>query len=161
VQRPRLQPHAKGLIDRLWYGAASRGSVHWAAQAGLNLLTGNIVFGEGATEFASAQLAYLDDYLERVAPGRPARIALGRVIVPFDGADSSTRKRCLAYEASRHERTLAPQGERGVLFAPDLVDPSEQIVERLRADETVQRVSELRVELPYEFSWENPRCTWI
>jgi alkanesulfonate monooxygenase SsuD/methylene tetrahydromethanopterin reductase-like flavin-dependent oxidoreductase (luciferase family) len=155
VQRPRLQPHAKGLIDRLWYGAASRGSVHWAAQAGLNLLTGNIVFGEGATDFANAQLAYIHSYLERIAPGRPARVALGRVIVPFDGADAETRQRYLAYEASRHERTLAPQGERGMLFAPDLVGPSEQIVERLRADVAVQQVSELRIELPYEFSRED------
>ncbi len=152
VQRPRLQPHAEGLVDRLWYGAASRGSVHWAAQAGLNLLSGNIVFGEGATDFAAAQLAYVHEYLERTASGRPGRIALGRVIVPFDGADAGTRRRYLAYEASRHERTLAPQGERGVLFAPDLVGPSDQIVERLRADVAVQQVSELRIELPYEFS---------
>ncbi len=152
LQRPRLQPHAEGLVDRLWYGAASRGSVHWAAQAGLNLLSGNIVFGEGATDFAAAQLAYVHEYLERTASGRPGRIALGRVVVPFDGADARTRRRYLAYEASRHERTLAPQGERGVLFAPDLVGPSDQIVERLRADVAVQQVSELRIELPYEFS---------
>jgi hypothetical protein len=72
--------------------------------------------------------------------------------VPFDGADTSARKRHSAYEESRHERTLAPQGERGALFAPDLVGPSEQIVERLRADVAVQQVSELRIELPYEFS---------
>jgi hypothetical protein len=52
--------------------AGVRGSVHWAAQAGLNLLTGNIVFGDGATDFATAQLAYIDEYLERIAPG-PAR----------------------------------------------------------------------------------------
>ena len=63
--------------------------------------------------------------------------------MPFDGADATTRKRYSAYEESRYERTLAPQGERGVLFAPDLVGPSEQIVERLRADAAVQRVSEL------------------
>lgn len=152
VQRPRLQPHAKGLTDRLWYGAASRGSVHWAAQAGLNLLSGNIVFGEGATDFATAQLRYVREYRERIAPGRPTRVALGRVVVPFDGADASTRQRYLAYEASRHERTLGPQGERGTLFALDLVGPSEQIVERLRADVAVQQVTELRVELPYEFT---------
>jgi hypothetical protein len=42
-----------------------------------------------------------------------------------------------------------PRGhERGVLFAPDLVGPSEQIVERLRADVAVQQVTELRIELP-------------
>ena len=152
MQRPRLQPHAEGLIDRLWYGAASRRSVHWAAQAGLNLLTGNIVFGDGATDFAAAQRAYIDEYLERIAPGRPGRVALGGVIVPFDGAGTSARKRYSAYGESRHERPLAPQGERGVLFAPDLVGPSEQIVERLRADVAVQQVSDLRIELPYEFS---------
>jgi alkanesulfonate monooxygenase SsuD/methylene tetrahydromethanopterin reductase-like flavin-dependent oxidoreductase (luciferase family) len=152
VQRPRLQPHAEGLIDRLWYGAASRSSVHWAAHTGLNLLSGNIVFGEGSTDFAATQLAYVREYRERIAPDRPGRVALGRVIVPFDGADASTRKRYLAYEASRHERTLSPQGERGTLFALDLVGPSEQIVERLRADVAMQQVSELRIELPYEFS---------
>jgi hypothetical protein len=42
-----------------------------------------------------------------------------------------------------------------VLFAPDLVGPSEQIVERLRADVAVQQVSELRIELPYVFSRED------
>jgi alkanesulfonate monooxygenase SsuD/methylene tetrahydromethanopterin reductase-like flavin-dependent oxidoreductase (luciferase family) len=155
VQRPRLQPHAEGLIDRLWYGAASRSSVHWAAQAGLNLLTGNIVFGEGATSFAAAQLGYIREYRERIAPGRPGRVGLGRVIVPLDGAGAGTRERYLAYEASRHGRTLAPQGERGVLFAPDLVGPAEHIVERLRADVAVQQVSELRIELPYEFSQDD------
>ena len=41
--------------------------MHWAAQAGLNLLTGNIVFGDGATDFAAAQRAYIDEYLERIA----------------------------------------------------------------------------------------------
>jgi hypothetical protein len=48
-----------------------------------------------------------------------------------------------------------PQGERGVLFAPDLVGPSEQIVELLLADAVVAEVSEFRVELPYEFSRED------
>lgn len=62
VQRPRLQPHARGLVSRLWYGAASLGSVQWAARAGLNLLTGNIVFGEGAADFARAQRAHIREY---------------------------------------------------------------------------------------------------
>jgi alkanesulfonate monooxygenase SsuD/methylene tetrahydromethanopterin reductase-like flavin-dependent oxidoreductase (luciferase family) len=151
VQRPRLQPHARGLVSRLWYGAASLSSVRWAAQAGLNLLTGNIVFGEGATGFAETQRGHIREY-RRLAGDAPGRVALGRVIVPFDSADRGTRQRYQAYARSRHDRTLAPQGDRGTLFAADLAGPSGQIVERLAADVAVQEVSELRLELPYEFT---------
>ncbi|GIF23038.1 alkanesulfonate monooxygenase SsuD/methylene tetrahydromethanopterin reductase-like flavin-dependent oxidoreductase (luciferase family) [Actinoplanes tereljensis] len=151
TQRPRLQPHNPGLIDRLWYGAASTRSAQWAGQNGLNLLTGNIVFGEHHDDFAAAQLALIGEYRQLVPADRPARVAVGRVIVPTDSADRATRERYRAYAASRHERTLAPRGERRVLFAPDLVGPADEIVERLAADPVLARTSELRLELPYEF----------
>lgn len=99
----------------------------------------------------TAQLALIAEYRRLLAPDRPGRVALGRVIVPLDGADAATRDRYRRYEASRHERTLKPQGERRILFAPDVVGTSEEIVERLRADPAVAAVSELRLELPYEF----------
>ena len=75
--------------------------------------------------------------------------------MPFDSADRGTRQRYQAYARSRHERTLAPQGERGTLFAADLAGPSGQIVERLATDVAVQEVSELRLELPYEFNQDD------
>ncbi len=74
--------------------------------------------------------------------------------MPTDSADASSRRRYRAFEESRRARTLAPQGERRTLFAPDLVGPSEQIIERLVADAVVGEVDELRLELPYEFSDE-------
>ncbi|MFE7740802.1 LLM class flavin-dependent oxidoreductase [Nocardia sp. NPDC057455] len=151
TQRPRLQPHNPGLIDRLWYGGASSRSVRWAGESGLNLLTGNIVFGERSDDFTTSQLSLLGEYRRLVDPARPARVAVGRVIVPFDSADRATRERYRQYAASRYERTLAPQGERRVLFAPDLVGPAEEIVDRLRADPVLAETSELRLELPYEF----------
>lgn len=151
TQRPRLQPHNPGLIDRLWYGGGSISSVRWAGENGLNLLTGNIVFGERSDDFTTTQLSLIDDYRRLVDPARPARVAVGRVIVPFDSADRTTRERYRQYAASRHERTTAPQGERRVLFAPDLVGPAAEIVDRLRADPVLAQTSELRLELPYEF----------
>jgi alkanesulfonate monooxygenase SsuD/methylene tetrahydromethanopterin reductase-like flavin-dependent oxidoreductase (luciferase family) len=151
TQRPRLQPHNPGLIDRLWYGGASIRSVRWAGESGLNLLTGNIVFGDRSDDFGTAQSSLLGEYRRLVDPARPARVAVGRVIVPFDSADRATRERYRQYAASRYERTLSPQGERRVLFAPDLVGPAEEIIDRLRADPVLAQTSELRLELPYEF----------
>nr|WP_232295307.1 LLM class flavin-dependent oxidoreductase [Parafrankia sp. EUN1f] len=156
VQRPRQQPHAAGLADRVWYGGGSLRSARWAGEHRLNLLTGNVIDGfvadgESTDDFVAAQLALLDVYRKAAGPGDPTRIALGRVIVPTDSADRVTRERYRAYAASRHERTLRAHGPRRTLFAPDLVGPAEEIVARLRADAAVAAVRELRVELPYEF----------
>ncbi|AZS82934.1 LLM class flavin-dependent oxidoreductase [Streptomyces griseoviridis] len=154
TQRPRLQPYAAGLADRVWYGGGSLRSVRWAAGQGLNLLTGNVVSGERTDDFTTAQLDLLTAYEDTLAAGRRTRTALGRVIVPFDTADAATRARYRAYAKGRHERTLAPQGPKRTLFAPDLVGTAEQILERLAADPVVARVPELRLELPYEFHRE-------
>jgi alkanesulfonate monooxygenase SsuD/methylene tetrahydromethanopterin reductase-like flavin-dependent oxidoreductase (luciferase family) len=151
VQRPRLQPRSPGLPDRIWYGGGSLRSIRWAAEHGLNLLTGNVIQGEGTDDFVTAQLALIAEYRRLLPAARPGRVALGRVIVPLDGADPVTRARYRRYAMSRHERTLKPQGERRTLFAPDLVGTAEEIVERLRADRAVAEVCELRLELPYEF----------
>ncbi|MGK8503242.1 LLM class flavin-dependent oxidoreductase [Nocardia asiatica] len=151
TQRPRLQPHNPGLIARLWYGGASIRSVRWAGENGLNLLTGNIVFGDRSDDFTTTQLDLIGEYRRSADPARPGRVAVGRVIVPFDSADRATRERYRQYAAGRHERTLAPQGERRVLFAPDLVGTADEIIDRLRADPVLARTSELRLELPYEF----------
>ena len=155
IQRPRLQPHSPGLRDRIWYGAGSRHSAEWAARRGLGLLTGNIVSGETTDDFATAQLAVLDRYRESYRGEGAPRVALGRVIVPTDGADRRTRSRYEEYRASRIERTVQPHGERRTLFARDLVGSAEEILEQLAADPVVARITDLRLELPYEFSGDD------
>lgn len=154
-QRPRLQPHAKGLTDRIWYGGGSLRSAGWAGRNGFNLLIGNVTTGEETDDFFVEQSRQLETY--RAAGGGETRVALGRVIIPFDSADAVTRKRYLDYAAGRHERTQAPQGERRTLFARDIVGTSEQILERLFADPVLPYVTELRLELPYGFQDEEYR----
>ncbi|ACM30187.1 LLM class flavin-dependent oxidoreductase [Agrobacterium rhizogenes] len=153
--RPRLQPYAKGLIDRIWYGGGSQRSAEWAGRNGFNLLTGNVITGEGTDDFLVAQSRLIETY--RAAAGSRGRVALGRVIVPFDSADAATRRRYQDYAAGRHERTLTPQGERRTLFARDIIGTSEEILEQLFADPVLPKVSELRLELPYEFEHEQYR----
>ncbi|MPR07502.1 LLM class flavin-dependent oxidoreductase [Microvirga tunisiensis] len=148
-QRPRLQPHAKGLISRIWYGGGSQSSAEWAGRAGLNLLTGNVISGEGTDDFFVAQSRLIETFRRSSTGAR--RIALGRVIVPTDSADRSTRQRYAEYAAGRYERTLSPQGERRTLYARDLVGTSEEILERLFNDPILPHVSEFRLDLPYEF----------
>ncbi|PZM15482.1 LLM class flavin-dependent oxidoreductase [Rhizobium tubonense] len=151
-QRPRLQPHAKGLVNRIWYGGGSLRSARFAGGNGFNLLIGNVTTGEETDDFFLAQSRQLETY--RTAGGAGRRVALGRVIVPLDSADATTRRRYRDYAGGRHERTLTPQGERRTLFAGDLVGTSDEILGRLLADPILPHVGELRLELPYEFEHE-------
>jgi alkanesulfonate monooxygenase SsuD/methylene tetrahydromethanopterin reductase-like flavin-dependent oxidoreductase (luciferase family) len=154
AQRPRVQPVAEGLADRLWYGGGSLRSAEWAGRNGFNFMIGNLNQGEKTESFVEAQLSHLDLFHSLwQAPHRP-RVALGRVIVPLDSADAKTREKYRTFAASRHQRTLAPQGERRTLFAPDLVGSSDEILEDLRRDRVLPHVRELRLELPYDFAEE-------
>lgn len=149
--RPRVQPVAAGLTERLWYGGGSLRSAEWAARNGFNLLIGNVTTGEGTDDFFAAQLDQLRLYRSTWRLARRPRIGLGRVVVPFDSADRATRERYRAYAAGRHARTLQPNGERRTLFAPDIVGTAEQILNRLAEDPILPLVDEFRMELPYDF----------
>ncbi len=81
-----------------------------------------------------------------------APLAIPRLafLVPGNYDDADPRK------GRRHACTLAPQGgqakgERRTLFAPDLVGPAAELVERLRADPILPFADTLRVELPHNF----------
>ena len=114
---------APGLTERLWYGAGSARSAEWAARNGFNLLIANVTTGEGTDNYLDAQLRQLALYRDHWHEAHAPRISLGRVIVPTDGASAKERERYRAFAEGRHARTLAPQGERRTLYAPDLVGP--------------------------------------
>lgn len=155
AQVPRLQPIARGLTDRLWYGGGSLKSAQWSGRQGWNILTGNIVTGEGTDDFLTAQANLIAHYRKHWARPRAARIGLGRVILPLDSADAAARRRYRDFAAARHARTLAPQGDKRTLFAPDLVGSTEEIAAQLLADPILPLATEFRLELPYEFPRED------
>ncbi|AGT10864.1 LLM class flavin-dependent oxidoreductase [Paracoccus aminophilus] len=165
-QIPRLQPQSPGLLQRLWYGGGSTGSVTWAAKAGFNLLTGNIVSGETGDDFRTVQAGLIRQFRtiwqSATTPGGAGiakpRVALGRVILPTDSATPETAARYREFAAARDARTHQPaQNARRTLYLPDLVGPVEVIAARLREDAALAEVSELRLELPYAFPPEDYR----
>lgn len=155
--RPRLRPHAPGLRQRLWYGGGSLRSARWAAENGFHLLVGNINTAEETDDFFETQRRHIETFRAHWRGSDAPRIAVGRVIVPLDGADTTTRQRYRDYAASRHARTLGPQGERRTQFAPDLVGTAAELIERLAADPILRLVDTLRLELPYNFSIDDYR----
>ncbi len=149
---PRVQPHSPGLAGRAWYGGFLSSAV-WAGQQGMNFLTSSVVSTEGTAsrDFATVQAEHVDAFRAAHPDPASARVSQGLVVIPTDSATPEQVERYTAFARSRYDRTLAPQGPRGMLFAPDLVGTSEEIAETLYAHAGFQRVDEVVFALPFTF----------
>ncbi|MEH3155989.1 MAG: LLM class flavin-dependent oxidoreductase [Gordonia paraffinivorans] len=148
----RVQPHAPGLADRVWYGGGLSSAV-WAGEQGLNYLTSSVVTTEGtdSVDFATIQAQQIDAYRAHHPDPSRARVSQGLVVIPTDSATPEQVRRYRDYAQARFPRTLEPQGPRRMLFAPDLVGSSEELAEQLHAHAGFQRADEVAFALPFSF----------
>jgi alkanesulfonate monooxygenase SsuD/methylene tetrahydromethanopterin reductase-like flavin-dependent oxidoreductase (luciferase family) len=58
----RVEPHAPGLRDRIWWGAASNGTAVWAAQQGMNLMSSTLKYDEGGAPFHVQQADQIREF---------------------------------------------------------------------------------------------------
>ena len=149
----RVEPHAAGLADRVWYGGASTRSATWAGEHGMNFLTSSVIRSENdSIDFAAIQQAQVRAYR---AANPTGRVSQGLVVIPTDSATPDQVERYEAYAAARLPRTRAPQGPAKMLFAADIVGTSEQIAERLYEHAGFQEVDEVAFALPFSFEHED------
>ena len=151
----RIQPHADGLADRLWYGGASLRSAAWAGAHGMNFLTSSVVKAEESEDFAEIQRSHIRVFRDHHPDGQAARVSQGLVVIPTDSASRQQRVTYQQYAESRLARTAAPQGTARMMFAPDLVGPSEQIAEQLYAHAGFREVDEVAFALPFSFAHDD------
>jgi alkanesulfonate monooxygenase SsuD/methylene tetrahydromethanopterin reductase-like flavin-dependent oxidoreductase (luciferase family) len=147
-----VQPHSPGLADRVWYGGGLQSAV-WAGSRGLNYLTANLVSGEGthSNDFADIQAEHIDAFRAHHPSPENARVSQGLVVIPTDSATPKQVARYRAYAASRFERTLKPQGPRGMFASPDYVGESKELADILHAHRGFHRVDEVAFALPHGF----------
>jgi hypothetical protein len=173
-----VQPHSPGLADRVWYGGGMS-SAAWAGEQGINYLTSSVVSIDGtdSRDFATIQGQNIDAYRSafdshHAGSGRMPRVSQGLVVIPTDSATDAQIGRYRDYAASRLERTKTPQGARGgrfflrdsfggralasgpadMMFAPDLVGPSDELADQLYAHAGFQRADEVAFALPFTFA---------
>jgi alkanesulfonate monooxygenase SsuD/methylene tetrahydromethanopterin reductase-like flavin-dependent oxidoreductase (luciferase family) len=151
----RVQPHARGLRRRMWYGGASLRSAQWAGEHEMNFLTSSVVKAEESEDFAEIQLSHIRTFRAHHPDGDPARVSQGLVVIPTDTASPEQRAKYEAYARERTPRTATPQGPARMMFAPDLVGTSAQIAERLYSHAAFREVNEVAFALPFTFEHDD------
>ncbi|HEY2278650.1 MAG TPA: LLM class flavin-dependent oxidoreductase [Streptosporangiaceae bacterium] len=157
----RVQPYSPGLRGRLWYGGAGLSSARWAGEHGMNFLTSSVVRAEEPApaeqqwDFAEIQHSHIQAFRAAHPDGAAARVSQGLVVIPTDSATSAQRDNYAAYVAARTPRTAQPQGPARMLFARDLIGPSDEIAEQLYAHAGFREVTEVAFALPFTFEHED------
>jgi alkanesulfonate monooxygenase SsuD/methylene tetrahydromethanopterin reductase-like flavin-dependent oxidoreductase (luciferase family) len=149
----KVQPHSPGLRKRLWYGGASLASARWAGAHAMNFLTSSVVRAEESPAgFAEVQRSHVQAFRAAHPDGAKARVSQGLVVIPTDSATAEQKSRYAAYVAARTPRTAGPVGPGRMMFARDLLGPSQEIAERLYAHAGFQEVTEVAFALPFTFA---------
>jgi alkanesulfonate monooxygenase SsuD/methylene tetrahydromethanopterin reductase-like flavin-dependent oxidoreductase (luciferase family) len=151
----RVEPHSPGLRSRMWYGGASLASARWAGEHAVNLLTSSVVRAEESQDFAAIQLSHIRAFRAAHPAGARARVSQGLVVIPTDSATAAQRARYEAFVAARTPRTAAPNGPARMMFARDILGPSDVVAEALYADPAFREVTEVAFALPFTFEPED------
>jgi alkanesulfonate monooxygenase SsuD/methylene tetrahydromethanopterin reductase-like flavin-dependent oxidoreductase (luciferase family) len=151
----QVQPHSPGLRSRMWYGGASLASARWAGENAVNFLTSSVVRAEESDDFAEIQRTHIRAFRAAHPAGAAARVSQGLVVIPTDSASAAQRAKYEAYVATRTPRTAAPVGPARMLFARDLLGPSEEIADALYEHAGFREVTEVAFALPFTFGPED------
>jgi alkanesulfonate monooxygenase SsuD/methylene tetrahydromethanopterin reductase-like flavin-dependent oxidoreductase (luciferase family) len=143
----RVEPHAAGLRDRIWWGSSSNATAKWAAALGMNLQSSTLKEDESGEPLHVQQRKQIEAYREAwkaAGHGREPRVSVSRSIFPlmndrdraYFGRDTRDRDQIGYIEATR-----AIFG-RSYAAAPDV------LVKELAGDEAIAAADTLLLAVP-------------
>lgn len=150
----RLEPHAPGLRDRIWWGAATNATAEWAAKLGMNLQSSTLKFDESGKPLHVQQAEQIRAYREAwKAAGheRTPRVSVSRSI--FALVNDLDR----AYFGRSGESTdqfgyIEP--EKRAVFGRSYAAEPDVLVEQLRGDEAIAEADTLLLTVPNQLGVE-------
>jgi alkanesulfonate monooxygenase SsuD/methylene tetrahydromethanopterin reductase-like flavin-dependent oxidoreductase (luciferase family) len=144
----RLEPHAPGLRDRIWWGAATNATAEWAAKLGMNLQSSTLKFDESGKPLSVQQAEQIRAYREAwKAAGheRAPRVSVSRSIFALvNDLDRAYFGR--SGESTDHFGYIEPQ--KRAVFGRSYAAEPDVLVEQLRQDEAVAEADTLLLTVP-------------
>lgn len=144
----RLEPHAPGLRDRIWWGAASNATAVWAAEKGMNLQSSTLKFDESGKPFHIQQAEQIRLYKEawkKAGHAREPRVSVSRSIFALVndqdrylfGQDRNTKDQLGYIEADRR-----------AIFGRSYAAEPDQLIQELANDEAIREADTLLLTIP-------------
>jgi alkanesulfonate monooxygenase SsuD/methylene tetrahydromethanopterin reductase-like flavin-dependent oxidoreductase (luciferase family) len=142
----RLEPHAAGLRERIWWGSASNATAVWAAQMGMNLQSSTLKADESGEPFHVQQAKQIRAYREAwTAAGhaRAPRVSVSRSIFAL----TDDRDRAYFGRDGGGDQIGVIDNMRAVFGRSYAAEP-DRLIEQLRADEAIAEADTLLLTVP-------------
>lgn len=144
----RVEPHSEGLLDRIWWGAASNSTAIWAAKLGMNLQTSTLKFDETGEPLHVQQAAQIRAF--RAAWKEAGHLRMPRVSVSrsiFALVDE--RDRAFFGRAGQETDQIGYlHGDTRAIFGRGYAAEPDVLIEQLRKDEAIAEADTLLLTVP-------------
>ena len=143
----RIEPHAPGLRERIWWGASSNATAVWAAKQGMNLQSSTLKTDETGEPFHIQQAAQIRAYREAwKAEGhtRAPRVSVSRSI--FALVDDRDRAYFGGDQSGDHIGYIDPSTR--AIFGRSYAAEPDVLVKQLAEDEAIAEADTLLLTVP-------------
>jgi alkanesulfonate monooxygenase SsuD/methylene tetrahydromethanopterin reductase-like flavin-dependent oxidoreductase (luciferase family) len=144
----RLEPHAEGLRDRIWWGAASNATAIWAAENGMHLQSSTLKFDESGKPFHVQQAEQIRMYKEawkKAGHQRESRVSVSRSIFALVTEED---RYMFGQETNRVDKFGMIEPEKRAIFGRSYAAEPDQLIKELAKDEAIQEADTILLTIP-------------
>jgi len=143
----RLEPHADGLRDRIWWGAATNGTAVWAAKLGMNLQSSTLKFDETGEPFHIQQAAQIRAFRaawKEAGHVRTPRVSVSRSIFAL----IDERDRAYFGRGTQEQDQIGSLDKDRAIFGRGYAAEPDVLIEQLKKDEAIAAADTLLLTVP-------------
>ncbi len=144
----RLEPHAEGLRERIWWGAASNATAIWAAEHGMNLQSSTLKYDESGKPFHIQQAEQIRLYKEawkKAGHQRQPRVSVSRSIFALVNEQD---RYYFGHEANRTDKIGIIENDKRTIFGRSYAAEPDHLIDELARDEAIQEADTLLLTIP-------------
>jgi alkanesulfonate monooxygenase SsuD/methylene tetrahydromethanopterin reductase-like flavin-dependent oxidoreductase (luciferase family) len=144
----RLEPHAPGLRERIWWGAGSNATAVWAAKLGLNLQSSTLKNDESGEPFHIQQAAQIRAFRAAWTDAghqREPRVSVSRSIFALMDERDHTY---FGHGSDQEDQIGLLHGTTRAVFGRSYAAEPEVLVKQLRRDEAIAEADTLLLTVP-------------
>ena len=143
----RLEPHSDGLLERIWWGAASNSTAVWAAENGMNLQSSTLKFDESGKPFHIQQAEQIRLYKEawkKAGHRREPRVSVSRSIFAL----VTDQDRDYFGQQKGADSFGYIEADKRAVFGKSYAAEPDQLIKELAQDEAIQEADTVLLTIP-------------
>jgi alkanesulfonate monooxygenase SsuD/methylene tetrahydromethanopterin reductase-like flavin-dependent oxidoreductase (luciferase family) len=150
----RVEPHAPGLRERIWWGAASQATARWTGEMGMNLQSSTLIAHESDKPFHVQQAEQIQVYRDawrEAGHEREPRVSVSRSIFALTGKQDW---QYFGASNSGDDHVGLIDENFQAIFGRTYAAEPDKLIEQLREDEAIAAADTLLLTVPNQLGVE-------